>query len=323
MVKERGIVLLTSEINSTWLHLIKDSGLNKLGVHPNFGNDANSVEQTVSYINSNQGKEMLTLAKQLGIDIEYEIHAVNYLLPRELFIKYPKYFRMDKNGDRVAKENLCFSNKDAIEIVKKNAVKLARMLRPTTNKYYIWQDDYEDIFCHCDDCKQLSASDQNMILMNAIIEGINQVYPEAKLAYLAYISTIKQPIKIEPNKNIFLEFAPIHRDFKTHINDVNSKKNIFYIKELKKLIDVFGVNDGQILEYWLDCSLFSNWKKPAVKLPFNKEILKRDIEYYHSLGFESVTSFGVFLDDEYFKAFGVPPIKEYGEALYTSIKKVG
>jgi hypothetical protein len=67
-----------------------------------------------------------------------------------------------------------------------------------------------------------------------------------------------------------------------------------------------------VLEYWLDASRFSGWKRPAVKLPFNAEAFERDVRFYVGRGFERVTSFGVFLDAEYVGLHGLPPIADYG-----------
>lgn len=300
MINERGIVLLTSEIDERWLQLIHKSGLTKLGIHPAFGNEPDLIKKSKEYVQSERGKEFLKKAKDLGLDYEFEIHAINYLLPRSLFKKHPEYFRMNNKGHRTPDANLCFSNKDALNIIAEKAVEISRILVSTTHKYYIWQDDYEDIFCHCNECKKYSPSDQNMLLMNAIIKKLKEFDSNAKLAYLAYNNTITPPRKVMPENSIFLEFAPIQREFHTSIVDKYSYINKKQVSYLKELIEVFSVKDGQILEYWLDCSIYSNWKKPAVKLPFKQEIIKKDIDFYHGLGFESITTFGVFLDDEYF-----------------------
>ena len=67
---------------------------------------------------------MVEYAKSQGILIEYEIHAVSYLLPRELFGSHPEYFRADESGIRHQQSNFCVSNDEAMEIVVNNAEKL-------------------------------------------------------------------------------------------------------------------------------------------------------------------------------------------------------
>ena len=70
-----------------------------------------------------------------------------------------------------------------------------------------------------------------------------------------------------------------------------------------------------MLEYWLDASMFSEWRRPARRVPFQPELLAADLEFYARLGFRSVTSFGVFLDAYYFATHGTPPVADYGHAL--------
>jgi hypothetical protein len=70
------------------------------------------------------------------------------------------------------------------------------------------------------------------------------------------------------------------------------------------------------LEYWLDVSLFSQWKRPAVKLPFHPQVFQSDVQTYGKLGVRHITTFAVFIDTEYVKKFGVPPLDEYGKNLF-------
>ena len=41
---------------------------------------------------------------------------------------------------------------------------------------------------------------------------------------------------------------------------------------LEANLEVFPKDTAQVLEYWLDVSRFSRWKRPGVKLPWNREI---------------------------------------------------
>ena len=71
-----------------------------------------------------------------------------------------------------------------------------------------------------------------------------------------------------------------------------------------------------ILEYWLDVSLFSGWKKPAVELPWRKDVFLSDVQTYASLGIRNVTSFAVYMDSAYWAAYpDTTPLREYGEGL--------
>jgi len=81
-------------------------------------------------------------------------------------------------------------------------------------------------------------------------------------------------------------------------------------------LEVFGRVRTQVLEYWLDVSRFSRWKRESiVELPWNREVLIRDLGTYAVRGIRNVTSSAVWIDGAYVRRFGDPPIQEYGAAL--------
>jgi hypothetical protein len=67
---------------------------------------------------------------------------------------------------------------------------------------------------------------------------------------------------------------------------------------------VFPQLTAQVLEYWLDVSRFSKWKRPAVELPWNEGVFLQDAEAYAQLGIRQVTTFAVWTDADYLKHFG-------------------
>ena len=78
---------------------------------------------------------------------------------------------------------------------------------------------------------------------------------------------------------------------------------------------VFPRDTAQILEYWLDCSAWSHWTKPAVELTFEKEGFDADVKAYAARGMKHITTFAVYMDADYAKRFGMLPVREYGDAL--------
>ena len=71
-----------------------------------------------------------------------------------------------------------------------------------------------------------------------------------------------------------------------------------------------------MLEYWLDVSRFSGWKRPAVRLPWRRDVLEADVATYAARGIRHVTSFAVYVDDDYRRRHGEPGfIQEYGAVL--------
>lgn len=85
---------------------------------------------------------------------------------------------------------------------------------------------------------------------------------------------------------------------------------------LKANLEVFDVEDAVVLEYWLDVSLFSRWKRPVVELPWHPEVCSSDLATYASYGIHNVTTFAVYMDKEYFERFpSTAPIEQYGALL--------
>ena len=145
--------------------------------------------------------------------------------------------------------------------------------------------------------------------------------PKAMLAHLAYMPTLQAPRKVKPHKGIFLEFAPVHRRWDKPITDSiayvremgNNAKNLAYLKEN---LEVFPAKTTVVLEYWLDVSLASRYKKPAIELPWHGDVFRSDIETYASMGIRNITTFAVYMDSTYFSAYpDAYYLKEYGDAL--------
>jgi hypothetical protein len=71
------------------------------------------------------------------------------------------------------------------------------------------------------------------------------------------------------------------------------------------------------LEYWLDVSRFSGWKRPGVWLPWRKEVFLSDVETYRARGIGHVTTFAAWIDADYVKRHGeLVFLGEYGAGLY-------
>jgi hypothetical protein len=79
---------------------------------------------------------------------------------------------------------------------------------------------------------------------------------------------------------------------------------------------VFGHRHAQALEYWLDDSMYSHWRRPAQQLLFSQATLEADVNIYGKRGIRNVTSFAVFIDAEYVARFGFPEaVQKYGKQL--------
>jgi hypothetical protein len=304
----RGIILCRRDLDQPdWPELMADAGLNTMAVH------LMTMAEFVDYAKSAKGAETLDRFRRRGVSVEFEHHIMNELLPRALFDDAPDMFRMDEKGARTPKANLCPSSDAALKTIRSNAERLARLQPHRTGRYFFWPDDAA-AWCSCPACRDLTASDQNLILANTILEGVRRFDPQATACCLAYAQTLPAPRSVKPADGIFLEFAPIHRSWQHPLNDPNCKENRRHVAWMEGLLKVFGTKGAQVLEYWLDASRHSNWKRPSKRLPDMSPCLEPDMAFYAASGFESVTTFGVYLDPDYWRMYGPPPIKEYARA---------
>lgn len=312
----RGIIVHPEELTLDWLDWMREAKLNTLGLHPVGGVQAHkTLQQAINEHYLSAGTALRAEANARGIEVEYEAHAMAWLLPRHLFQREPGWFRENRSGERTADFNLCPSNSEALAYVTGRAAVLAALLDTGVSRYFFWLDDVTDCACHCPDCRQLSPSDQQLRTVNAMLTGFRRYNRSAKLCYIAYHDAMDVPRKVQPLDGVFLEYAPIKRDFHRPINDMDSPENVSEARSLRELVAFFGAQDARVLDYWMDNSLYSNWTKPPRLFTLDEEVMKRDTAFYASLGFECVTSFGCYLGPDYRRLYGRPPILRYGEVL--------
>ena len=312
----RGVVLYPSDIRSLGadrlIQILKEADINLIGIHSNtITEDLDSLK---IYLESVDGQLLSDLCKDNNIDLEYECHVLQEILPRSLFNEHPEYFRVDSNGVRTSDLNICFSSEEAWIVIEKNVTELIKWMKPTTNRYFFWIDDSYDGFCNCDGCKPYSPSDQALIYENRMLGIIQRVNPEATLAHLAYASTLDAPTTVKPEEGIFLEFAPIGRSYEDPLPSEQ-------YKALKANLEIFPKETSHILEYWLDVSMFSGWNRDKWSIVlWDTNFCKRDVELYRALGIESFTTFATWmLHQRYFELYGeeetIKVVKEYGSIL--------
>ena len=250
MFRERGIVIHAEDcVNDYWADRLTVEGLhlNVVGVHPAGGHDAHqTMEQAIRMLSTAEWAKFAGRMEKAGIAVEFEMHALSWMLEREKFAAHPHWFRTDENGNRTAQFNCCVSEPEALDYIRERACALSRIFVPDTNKYYFWIDDVASAGCQCEKCRALTPADQCMILTNAIAEGLEAGRPGAKQSYLAYCATLTPP-KIVPRHNVFLEYAPIQRDHDRPLNDPGCTKNAGEIATLPALLDFFGKKDAKVL----------------------------------------------------------------------------
>lgn len=304
-MQRNGFILSHTELSDAFVKRLKASGLSLLGIHPGGGERAAELLENYlsEYVDDPKFCGMTEELENAGFEIEHELHALRWLLPKKVFAHHPEWQRMNADGERVSDVNFCVSNPDVLEYVTERSYELARRLHQKSRIYNIWMDDVPDGYCHCEKCRSLSPSDQTLIFGKAVLRGLRAYNPRAKESYLAYQQTMELPKNVRTEEGIFLEYAPMEHWL--HGTDE--------FKYIQPLLNFFGSSDSKVLEYWVDNSLFSSWKLPPVKCPFELEKMKRDVKMYTEYGFETLTSFGLYLGDDYTELYG-----EFDLARYAS-----
>ena len=310
----KGIILNTHDLSTVpdWPERAAENGINTISTHMFPG-------EVLDFIRSEKGQAFMKRCLELGIKVDHQLHAMGELLPRDLFSLDSTMYRMDERGHRVNDFNCCVHSIRALDTIAAHAVRVSKELVPTNHRYYYWLDDGKPT-CQCDQCRQYTISEQALIIENHVVKALRKHDPQAMLAHLAYFNTLEAPRKVKPEEGVFLEFAPFLRSWEHPICDTLAQgrgmTHAQNLKYLKENLEVFPTETAVILEYWLDVSLFSGWKKPAVELPWRKDVFLADVETYRSMGIRHFTSFAVYMDSVYWKTFpDQTPLREYGEGL--------
>ena len=276
----RGVVVSARDLSGAfdWPRLAHEAGLTTVATHI-------GPRDVMPFMMSGRGARFLDACARYGIQVEHELHAIDWLLPRTMFATDPSFFRMNAKGERTP----------------------------------YWMTDNGEK-CNCPKCKPLSGAEQAVIVENAIVRALRvEIDPNATLAHLAYQFTMDPPRLIKPDPNLFLEFAPIER---WHAKGVQRREPLAeggpWLEKLDRLLTVFPAATAQALEYWLDASLFSKWRKPLVRIPWDAAKTRDEIAAYRKRGIRHFTTFAVYVDDDYVNAFGpaaLDCVREYGQML--------
>ena len=313
-----GLWIHPEELSDNWVRMALDAGLDMLGLHPVGGNEArDSLQRMIDMLqNDRQFNKRIEELERHGVQVEYACHALSWMLPRDYFESHPDWFRLNEDDIRVPDYNCCPSSRQALKVITERAALLTKYLYTDSHRNHFWADDAASGSCYCEECRQYSPSDNLLRITHAVLEGIKQVDSLGKLSYLAYHETINAPKTVEPLKDVFLEYAPMERDYHKPLQDQTSEKNQRQHAALPQLLRCFGKSDSTVLDYWMDNSLFSGWKKPPKKFRLHEDVLDKDARMYKEYGFEHITSFGCYLGDEYTSEHGeYPPVGGYAEII--------
>jgi len=308
--RTRGVVLRPEDIlMADWPERARKAGLTTIASHPFPGT-------VIGLLRTERGRHFFNKCRQVGLQVEHELHAMGSLLPRTLFEKNPEMFRMDENGNRTRAGNCCPSNARALAIIAESAVRICEALPSTTGRYFLWGDDMVG-WCLCRNCRGFLPADQALMVVNRMCRALREVEPKFQVAHLAYQKTRRPPKQIKPVEGVFLEFAP-NRSYHRSYESQWKAGDFDTIHALDANLEVFPRDTAQVLEYWLDVGRFSNLvrSKQPVKLPWKRDVFLADVEAYRSRGIRHVTTFATGVNPGYRKLHGdLSFIDEYGAGL--------
>lgn len=314
---QTSILIHPDELTKKWIDRLVQHRIHTLGLHPEGGSNATaSLAALLARLETEDFRALIDYAHEKGLRVIYPLHATGYLLDRGLFAAHPIWFRMDENGRRTPDHNLCASDPQALAWVADTAASLADRLYRSEETYHFWLDDARKSRCHCPKCRELSGSDQQLTIVNAMASGIRRSRPNAKLSYLAYFETLHLPTKVRPAPGVFLEYAPFDKWNLLCRGEERFAPGAALEEEmLLPLLRFFGQKDATVLEYWIDNSLFSQWKKPPARLDCTKWDIPGDVARYLAAGYEHISVFGCFLGPDYEALYGEPDIAPLTRAL--------
>ena len=128
-MKKQGIIIHPEELTEQMLELLKNTNINVLGLHPAGGrNAARNLENFLLLMETEEFQNKLQEVRKLGILIEYEMHVLSWLVPRELYADVPEWFRMNQEGKRVNDYHVCVSNPEVLEYISQRTEQLTKCL---------------------------------------------------------------------------------------------------------------------------------------------------------------------------------------------------
>lgn len=150
-------------------------------------------------------------------------HSFDKLLPpKEYFKTNPKFFAL-YDGSRRG-ESLCMTNDTVVQLVEKK-MQLLLSKKPTTSFFSVSQND-DAVYCECKECQSLNkkyGGPQGSLYY--FLNKIAKHFPKTKIITLAYLHTLKPPVEIKIEPNIYTLFCPIELNRGKPVTEDNYSKS--------------------------------------------------------------------------------------------------
>lgn len=186
-------------------------------------------------------------------------HSFSTLVPaKEYFKSNPKLFALyehERNG-----ESLCMTNDTVVDLVEK---KMAKIIAETPNaEFYSVSQNDDVVYCECTECRKMNEKYGGP--QGSLYYFLNKIaahFPKTKITTLAYLHTLKPPVNLKIEPNIYTIFCPIELNRGKAITAQNSPT---FVKTLEN-----WSTTSPHLFLWDYTVQFSNYMSPFPNLePF-------------------------------------------------------
>jgi hypothetical protein len=216
-------------------------------------------------------------------------------------------------------ENFCPDDTASLEQAKNDMLELVAKMPAEINDFFLWPADKFLSPCTSPAYRNHSVSDLILWFDNQMLAALHEARPQARFAYLAYLSTWEPPKRERPAPGLLLEWAPIFQSLSHALDDPASAQNAKDRKNFEALLEIFGASHTRVLGYWLDDTMALG--NGYGKLSYAPNALKGDLQYYHRLGVPAVTTFGVISGSTYFASRLSPVVFLYPALLWNTSRE--
>lgn len=219
----------------------------------------------------------------------------------------------------------CTQSRIEFDSAETQVLDLNNKMPISNKKLYCIQPEKYISRCRCRGDKVNRVSGTILHRLNLLINN-PKLYHQKRLAFRAQLSTWNFPPVTLPHPDVFLQLAPIHRCYAHSFNDTFCQVNRSYVSPtMNQLLRIFKPKDTEVLEYWLDATLFGNrefeifgwaYRPGAGRIPHIPRLIKKDLDGYAALGISQIIVSARGLDEEYFKRFTSPTVLFYPQLIW-------
>ena len=168
--------------------------------------------------------------------------ANQFCAPAKYFAEHPEYFAYRRNEGKRVEKQLCLTNPEVVELVKKEVLDLLAVRHDPSASLQIvsltQNDNYS--YCECDNCRAFEAA-HGGVQSATMINFVNQIadavaakgYDNVAIDTFAYQYTRKAPTGIVPRDNMMVRLCTIECCFSHALDDPTCERNIDLMKDLE------------------------------------------------------------------------------------------